>query len=730
MICPNCNRELPDDTRFCGGCGTRMLPPEQTPVQEPVQPVQFTETVFDQPVEFVEPVFPDTPEAEPVKPKGNVLDKAKETLKKLPGKYLKLGGIVAAVLVVAIVVLCVFAGGGNGGSGNGSGHPAGALYLKEGELFYSDYSKKGPYEVTSKLLDNASNSTLRSYSYEISKTIHVTEDGKTMFFMDKLSSDGSGTLYWRSLTNFKDDAEKISAGVTRYTVSKDGRTVTYLKGDTLCQYNMKDEEKLEKDVSSYRVSEDGKIIYYKNNDGTWYVLKNGEEEKIGSDISIEYITEDYATVYYMNDDKVYKKTIGKDKEKLLSKVEGISDINEDGTFYYTMMEEKDLLDFFTKDTEEYEGLEEELSGYPMEFYSIGYYDGKDGTIICETCTDSEMENGVLMYRQYDLSAVETIPYSALVAYYYESSQYYVAAAAEEMVNERLANAGALYIAVNGTASQLELEQIDDLEVSHDSTVLYALCEMDYEKDQGVLYKITISGNKIKSTEAIDEDVSAMSGGYFAYGYNEQSGYFCYFKDVKDGTGDLYANGIQVDSGVYCGDSVRATADGKGLSYFVDYDAEKGYGVLKTWNGKEAAEIYDEACGYSITKNGDFLVYYDADGDNYALAVWNGKELVEINDEVYRFNVLQNGDLLVATDYSSKYSSYTLNLWNGKALTEISEDVYTYTILPNNELLYLYDYNTNKCEGELYHWNGRKAVMVDEDVAAIISLPGTTTHYFD
>ena len=29
MFCGNCGRQIADNAKFCGGCGTRMLPPEQ-----------------------------------------------------------------------------------------------------------------------------------------------------------------------------------------------------------------------------------------------------------------------------------------------------------------------------------------------------------------------------------------------------------------------------------------------------------------------------------------------------------------------------------------------------------------------------------------------------------------------------------------------------------------------------------------------------------------------------
>lgn len=729
MICPNCGRDLPEGTKFCGGCGTRIAPVEQ-------QTVQYTEPVFDPPVPFDPPVVTEPRNKKEKAAKPQVLNQLKNMVKKIPAKYLKIGGIAAAALVVAIVLICVLTGG-NGSSGNGSGQPDGALYLKEGELYYSDFSKKAPYEISKDLLEDADSWTLQSYAYEIAETIHVTEDGKTMFYMDKLSYDGTGTLYWRSLTNLKKEAEKIAAGVSKYSVSENGKLVTYLKSGTLYQYDMKEETKLAKDVETYSVSEDGKIIYYRNDEYTWYVAKDGESEKIGTDISIEYVTEDYTTVYYMNDNKLYRKTIGKDKEKLLSGIEGISEVNEDGTFYYSTSEEIPLSEFFVEDTDEYVDLMETLAEESLYFYELGYFDGKDGTVIGENCIEADeltwAEGTMVLYNQYDISTAGSIGLTKLVEYYYDSDHYYIADAAEDMIMEQLLETEVWYLASNGTTSVLDLEAIYDLSLSEDGKTLYALCAVDEEKEEGTLYKVTISGDKVKSVEEADDEVYSERALYFASYYgSEYSQYFVYYKDVKDDKGDLYANGEMVDSDVYVRNTVRYNHAKKSLVYYVDYSYDKSEGLLKTWDGKKAVEICDDVHYYEITDGGDVYVGYDHSStkDTVTLASWNGSKLTEICEDVYNYTEISGGDLLISTDYSSKNSSYTLSAWDGKKLTEVSDDVYDYTVMPNDDILYLYDYSTSKYEGELHLFSGKKSEMVDEDVAALIELPGYTTHYFD
>ena len=114
MFCPNCRKELPEGTKFCGGCGTPIAV-SQAPAA-PAQPVPASD--------FAEPVSPmsyEAPVAAPVKPaeKGadvkailnNIKNTVVDTVKKIPSKYLKIGA--AAVAVVLLIVLLVRQSGMN-----------------------------------------------------------------------------------------------------------------------------------------------------------------------------------------------------------------------------------------------------------------------------------------------------------------------------------------------------------------------------------------------------------------------------------------------------------------------------------------------------------------------------------------------------------------------------------------------------------------------------------------
>lgn len=755
MFCPKCGKQLPDGARFCVGCGSPMTSEQP---QAPAQPNSwFTSPQVDpinppvngNPAPANPPVYgnPAQPYGTPVPPTGspapgrrspapsrkpaakqtfqNILGSVKDFVKKVPRKIWMIGGIALAVLIVVIVLLCIFTGGSSASS-NGSGVPDGVLYLKDSELYYSDYSKKAPWEITSDLADDASNFTLRACADEIANTIHVTEDGKTMFYLDKLSGD-SGTLYYRSLTNMKSEATKIAADVYKYTVSKDGKLVIYKKGDTLYQYNMKEETKIGKDVSFYYASPDCKIVYYKNQDGAWYSVKNGDSEKIASDITVERISEDYSTIYYSSDEKVYKKVIGKEKEKLVSGVDYVYSIADDGTFYFTKSAEVNMADFFVADGGEYDYVLEYIADWgALDFSELYYYDGKNDVKLSECCEivggGIYEDNNVRAYTSFNSGAQGSISTTRLYENYMENYSY-LYDAASAMITETMEEDSSFCVAVNGTVTALELQDVSRIRISDDGKTLGFLCDVD--DSEGDLYKATVSKNKVKTPAIVDD-------GVYSYELGFAGDWLVYYKDVKDDEGDLYADGKLVDSDV-SDDGWNYLAESKQLFYMTDYNSSRDYGVLKSWNGKSAVEIYDEAYSIIPLENGDVLVAYDysSSKSTCSLSVWNGKKLTEIAEDVYTIeDSTDDGKLLLALDYSSSRNEYTLCLWNGKKLVEVSDEVYDAVFQPDGDVLYLYDYSTSKYEGELYRYNGKKSVLVDEDVAAIIVLPRTVSHYFD
>lgn len=702
MFCPKCGTQLPDGAKFCGSCGSALsqLLPQASPQLQTSPQSPSSERVpelhsADKPVEAVgsgdatvsPPPSGDPPAAPAKKQRAGRSSRknpkpASGSGKKLSPRVWLFGGIALAVVVAAVVLFLVFFGD----SGNGSGLPQGVLYLRSGELNYSNDSKNAPWKVTADLLEDGENNRLWYYADEIANTIHVTENGKTMFYLDRLS-EGVGTLYCRSLSDMDSKATKISAGVSKYTVSKNGKLVIYLKEGTLYRYDGKDGTKLGRNVTDYFASPNCKIVYYRNGDGVWYSVKNGDSEKIGSDVQIYDFSRDYSTVYYFSDEKLFKKSIGKDKVKLVSEYSRLYAFDPDGgTFYYTKAVSYDMADFFITDGGEYDYLMEYLEQYgSMDFEELYYYNGKTGTRLSDCCTvkfaDTNDGSSILAYAICNGDTGDRITTTALYENYWDNYDF-IYEAASDMVQELLETDSGLCVAVNGKESTLKLEHVGEVWLSEDGQSLWFLCEL--EDDEGDLYRATVSGTTVKELEFVDDGIRAdrcrLCGSWLTY-----------FKNFgEDGAGELYANGSLVERDAYF-PYVEYLCETGELIYYTEYDIYESCATLNSWNGKKVTTLCDNV--YSV------------------------------------IDTAEDGQLLLCTDYDSDAGSYTLRLWNGRKLVKVDRDVYDAVFDADGNVAYLIKYDTENCEGTLYTFNGKKSTRITKGVVALIHLPQTVDHDF-
>lgn len=659
ITCPNCNKEHEDGTKFCDNCGK-----------------QFAETIFCQncgeqtSTEFAfcqkcgaslseETEFVNETEKKKFKlPKFNI-----------PKKLIAIGSAcVAVVLVAAIVLSALFTGGAENNF---------VLYIKDKELFYTGIDKIKPFQLTQKLDDSGSmnNEELFEAANILGVYIHMTKDGKTIFYADKISE--SATIYCRSVNKPDQEPIKIDSEILTYSVSESGKLVTYLREDgSLYQHNLKDKEKIDSEVSSFVVSSDGKKIGYLKEDGGMYLKNAGKDkEKLDSDVEIiSYINEAMNTVYYIKEDALYKKVDGKEKEKIASDIDSVVKIYDSGEIYYlkSTNNEVSLIDYIEDDMkesdaamvqpqspqypsyweydtyseyerayDEYEAayeayqtarqewykkqnrdsLRQKLSQRKLEntAYTLCYYNGKEEKVLTDAYAKKYAvadENPVFVFSIYNQSAVAKVKLSE-IEYLSE---------VEDMVEASLFSSAEKYIAVNDSYSVIDQTDADNFKITDDGKAVYFIDNESETTDNGELYKISVS-SKAGKPELYDSDVYAFE--------LTSNGKILYFKDVKDGgKGELYIDKQKVDYDVDMS-SYKYIKDSDTIMYFTDVNDEGLNGTLKMFKNGKAVKIADDVTEYEVTPGGEILYLQNFSSKNCKgeLYVYKNKKAQKIADDV-------------------------------------------------------------------------------------------------
>lgn len=408
MFCKNCGKQLPDDAKFCSGCGTPVnspIPPQQAepPAQPPVEPFQIPQAGFPQteetapeeaaPLEeaVLEAAPPEEAAPEEVAPgEANLQETspAEESPASAPEQPAPGGAVVpfaaavpdvtgaatavadppkrrgraglvvlgagAVVVILAAVLLIKLL------SGLGGGGKAAFAYLNEdGELMYLADLKEKTQAL--ELTDEADGSKTN---------VRFSPDGKTVYFTD---SDRS--LYQIAVSELKKGGrpQRISRDVGGFFLLDDGRLLySEFNGESkLSLYDGKESFRLIRDYNEYRISQDQKALYYTQldeMDGTLSLYKmpltkDAQEERLlkGADSILTDYDADllvYTSIETSSDsgnnETIYSCTPGGDKTKLVSdvysySVTGVKSEGGKADFYYYVqdVEKRTLYDFVT-----------------------------------------------------------------------------------------------------------------------------------------------------------------------------------------------------------------------------------------------------------------------------------------------------------------------------------------------------------------------------------------------
>ena len=636
MFCPYCKKEIEDDSLFCSFCGSKIevtterdkIFSEKHPNYDEQTSTEFAscqscgasiaEKSVEEPVTVLD--APETPKAK----------------KQLPKKEVMFGAIGAAVIAVLIIAISLF-------SGIGKSKDNVVFYVKDQEIFFSDLKKDSEaWQLTSRLFDNdnideeglifssssSSYEDLADVSYILGVYTYVSEDGKYIFFPDKIDDDDHYglKLYYREVDKPEGEAIKIDSEVCPwdYTVNTSATLVTYIKGKegNLYQYKIDEDskDKIASGVIDYWVSDDGNKIGYLDTEGSLY-LKYADKgkEKIASEVSsIEYLNDEITTAYYIKDDSLYKQVEGEGRVKIASDVYSVIEIYDSGEIYYLKSEPEEPL-LMDKGTIE------------QPVYSLCYFNGTEETVITDTFVYNDNS-----YNSYAIAAN-----AAVIAYEaYDQSH---------LEYER-------YIAVKDTATVVEQQEYAaDFTINADGTIVYYIDNIPDDKDYGELYRIDITNGVIGKPEFYDSDVLYCNHIYENIEFVNGSR-LLYFKDCKDvdrtdAAGEVYIDKVRVGTDV-CIRSVVNYGDFDKVFYLTDWNDDKEYGTLKVYQGDKVTKIADDVCDYSVTNDGRALYLYDYSLSNHKgeLREWNNGETRKIDDDVICIiptieNRYRMGDLL-------------------------------------------------------------------------------------
>lgn len=672
ITCPVCGKELKDEYKFCDNCGTQIA--ETQNVGMVFCPNCGAQNSSDS--AFCQSCS--SPLHDEIVRGNNVA--AKKPVKIKPILF---GAIGVMAVILIVVIASQFIGGGNSSSDY-------ALYLKGGELYYNNFSKSAPIEITSRLGINNSMSTSMFYpNSNLGFSVALCSDGKTLFYPDRWDS-GEFSLYCRNIKKPSDEPTRIDTGITSYFVTEKGDKIFYIKGGTLYQNDQKDnKEKIASDIVSFSVTLDGTKIAYQDVDGNLYVWAGGEKNHISSDIDYVYqYSDDLSTIYYIKENSVYKYT-GDDSEKLISNYDYLIRIYDTDEIYYITSEEKEftLADYVDDDkfasdaameapesptapsrpsywsyddNDEYAAAQ---SQYEIDYaaYQAAYeqyqadtqeYREKQNRDNLRTSLESQTLNRTVyslyyfngsdsilisdaLSDAYDYSCAANKPVAAVRLSEREEiskvrlSEISSASEVSSRVAEAMNAASEYYIVTGDSISAIDQEDIYTFYFAEDGSKIFFIADVDNSYEYGDLYQITTNNGQVGSPSLYDSDV-------VVYSINIMSdGTVYYFKDVNSrNEGELYVDQKSVEFDVYCY-SPSYDSDLKTLFYYTDYSSDRGDGTLMMYKNNTSIKISDDVYDFTVINGDDILYLYDFSSRSFigTLYLYDGKTAEKIDDDV-------------------------------------------------------------------------------------------------
>lgn len=231
-----------------------------------------------------------------------------------PTKRFIIGGTILLVVVVLIVAAAILLS-------NKDRRPNYGLYVKNGALYYTDF-KGSSFRVTSNL--TATDGSLPNVDYDLRYCATLSDNGSYLFFPENMTISGDDVqtfdLCFQNVTAKERKTVRIAEKVTRYHISSDAMTVTYLTTEGLYQYELKPASSnlLCKNVYDFQVADNsGRLVYLTAGNELYAQNPGSNKVKIDNHVDeILYVAGDFRSVIYRQENSIHKWVTGKGETEI------------------------------------------------------------------------------------------------------------------------------------------------------------------------------------------------------------------------------------------------------------------------------------------------------------------------------------------------------------------------------------------------------------------------------
>ena len=281
-------------------------------------------------------------------------------------------------------------------------------------------------------------------------------------------------------------------------------------------------------------------------------------------------------------------------------------------------------------------LDSEENAVTYEKYNLYYWTQSGETLVASDLADegyrfqalaSSSQTPVVVYRKYNTSDSATQKLSELISEY--GGHYYIDDIIMDMRYSAIETGSIskdVYVASGEKESELLSDNARDWSINKNGTI-YFIDDYNTEKSHGVLMSASISNGSVANPVRVDDDVMNIS-------FGNDNGNVYYFKDVKNGSGDLYLNGERIAADLYMS-SLYNFKGSNTLLYYIDYSSKNESGSLCILKDGMQTKIADDVSFFMPIGENDiaYLLDYNFSRHRGELMLHSGGESTLLDSDV-------------------------------------------------------------------------------------------------